>query len=51
MHTLAAELANEQTDPHIRNAAGLAFKNALAARVRLPLRLRPVFANADRVPG
>jgi hypothetical protein len=33
MHTLATELANESTDPHIRNAAGLAFKNALAARV------------------
>jgi importin subunit beta-1 len=33
MHTLAAELANEQTETHIRRAAGLAFKNALAARV------------------
>ncbi|KAK4686304.1 importin subunit beta-1, partial [Tremellales sp. Uapishka_1] len=32
LHTLAAELANEGGQPHIRNAAGLAFKNALAAR-------------------
>ncbi|ORX34440.1 armadillo-type protein [Kockovaella imperatae] len=32
LHTLAATLANEQTPPHIRRAAGLAFKNALAAR-------------------
>lgn len=35
LHTLALELANEQTAAHIRRAAGLAFKNALAARVSL----------------
>ncbi|CEH12917.1 karyopherin kap95 [Ceraceosorus bombacis] len=29
---LAAELANESTAPHLRNAAGLAVKNALTAR-------------------
>lgn len=33
LHTLANELANEQAQPFIRNAAGLAFKNALSARV------------------
>lgn len=32
MTTLAAELANEATPSHIRNAAGLAIKNALSAR-------------------
>jgi importin subunit beta-1 len=32
MTTLAAELANEATPTHIRNAAGLAIKNALSAR-------------------
>ena len=33
LHTLAFELANEEGQVHIRRAAGLAFKNALAARV------------------
>ena len=33
MHTLASELANESTAVFIRNAAGLALKNALTARV------------------
>jgi len=37
LHTLAAELANEQGDTNIRRAAGLAFKNGLAARVRILL--------------
>ncbi|ORY27809.1 importin beta-1 subunit (Karyopherin beta-1 subunit) [Naematelia encephala] len=32
LHTLAAELANENSPIHIRRAAGLAFKNALASR-------------------
>ncbi|OCF37529.1 importin subunit beta-1 [Kwoniella heveanensis BCC8398] len=32
LHTLAAELANEQQDPNVRYAAGLAFKNGIAAR-------------------
>lgn len=32
MTTLATELANEATPSHIRNAAGLAIKNALSAR-------------------
>jgi importin subunit beta-1 len=32
MATLATELANEATPSHIRNAAGLALKNALSAR-------------------
>ncbi|KAG7531899.1 hypothetical protein FFLO_04045 [Filobasidium floriforme] len=32
MHTLAMELANEQQQSHIRNAAGIAIKNALTGR-------------------
>lgn len=32
MSTLATELANEAAQSHIRNAAGLAIKNALSAR-------------------
>ncbi|WRT64981.1 uncharacterized protein IL334_001922 [Kwoniella shivajii] len=32
LHTLAAELANEQQGMDVRYAAGLAFKNAIAAR-------------------
>ncbi|SRR6266404_2213041 len=39
MHTLASELANESTPVFVRNAAGLALKNALTARVRSPLLL------------
>lgn len=31
---MSAELASEQSPPHVRNAAGLALKNALTARVR-----------------
>lgn len=31
--TLSAELANESRDINIRNAAGIALKNALSARV------------------
>jgi Importin-beta N-terminal domain len=38
MHTLASELANEASPVFVRNAAGLALKNALTARVR---RARP----------
>ena len=34
MHTLASELANEASPVFVRNAAGLALKNALTARVR-----------------
>jgi len=34
MHTLASELANESSAVFVRNAAGLALKNALTARVR-----------------
>lgn len=33
MHTLAMELANENQQSHIRNAAGIAIKNALTGRV------------------
>jgi hypothetical protein len=33
MHTLASELANEAAPVFTRNAAGLALKNALTARV------------------
>jgi hypothetical protein len=33
MLTLATELANEQQQSHIRNAAGIAIKNALTGRV------------------
>jgi importin subunit beta-1 len=36
MHTLAMELANEQQQSHIRNAAGIAIKNALTGRVSFP---------------
>jgi importin subunit beta-1 len=32
LHTLAQELANESAPSHIRNAAGIAFKNAVSAR-------------------
>jgi len=35
MVTLATELANEATAVDVRNAAGLALKNTLAARVRI----------------
>lgn len=31
---MSAELANESSALHVRNAAGLALKNALSARVR-----------------
>lgn len=31
---MSAELANESSPLHVRNAAGLALKNALTARVR-----------------
>jgi importin subunit beta-1 len=34
IHTLAQEIANEQQDPSIRVAAGLAFKNSIQSRVR-----------------
>lgn len=34
MAMLSAELANENSQLHIRNAAALALKNALSARVR-----------------
>jgi len=33
MYTLATEMANEQQQSHIRNAAGIAIKNALTGRV------------------
>lgn len=33
MMTLSQELANETSQPHVRNAASLAMKNALTARV------------------
>ncbi len=42
MHTLASELANEATPVFVRNAAGLALKNALTARVRSALFLLPL---------
>jgi importin subunit beta-1 len=50
MHTLASELANESSAVFVRNAAGLALKNALTARVRHahishPLHL-PFFSSA-----
>ncbi|CAL1698079.1 unnamed protein product [Somion occarium] len=32
MHTLSSELVNESSPPHVRNAAGLALKNALTAK-------------------
>ena len=34
MLMLSAELGNESSQPHVRNAAGLALKNALTAKVR-----------------
>jgi hypothetical protein len=44
MHTLASELANEASPVFVRNAAGLALKNALTARVRraIPTFLPPI---------
>ena len=36
MLTLSTELVNENSLPHVRNAAGLALKNALTAKVSLP---------------
>lgn len=38
MSTLAHELANEQAQPHIRSAAGLALKNSFSAREYARLR-------------
>ena len=38
MTTLAHELANEQAQPHIRTAAGLALKNAFSSRESVRLR-------------
>ena len=35
MLMLSAELGNESSPPHVRNAAGLALKNALTAKVRV----------------
>ena len=35
MLMLSAELGNESSPPHVRNAAGLALKNALTAKVRI----------------
>lgn len=46
MHTLASELANEASPVFVRNAAGLALKNALTARVR-----RAFFPNPHRSPS
>ena len=46
MHTLASELTNESSAVFVRNAAGLALKNALTVRVHrafsLPLSPFPV---------
>ena len=41
MLMLSAELGNESSPPHVRNAAGLALKNALTAKVSIsyPLNL------------
>jgi importin subunit beta-1 len=65
VHTLAAELANEASPVFVRNAAGLALKNALTARVRraspsfplsllpsrgLPVRLPPSADAPNRLP-
>ena len=43
MHTLASELANEATPVFVRNAAGLALKNALTARVCNAFTFNPLF--------
>ena len=43
MHTLASELANEATPVFVRNAAGLALKNALTARVCNAFTFNPPF--------
>jgi hypothetical protein len=47
MHTLASELANEASAVFVRNAAGLALKNALTARVR---RAVPSFLGSSPCP-
>jgi importin subunit beta-1 len=41
MMMLSAEMVNESSQPHIRNAAGLALKNALTARVCITVRYLP----------
>jgi hypothetical protein len=46
VHTLASELANEASPVFVRNAAGLALKNALTARVR-----RAVLPYPSRLPS
>jgi hypothetical protein len=42
MLMLSAELANDQSAIHIRNAAGIAIKNALTARVSYTCHVQPV---------
>jgi importin subunit beta-1 len=48
LSTLARELANEQAQPHIRTAAGIALKNAFSSRDAL--RLREVQARWQQQP-
>ena len=40
MLMLSNELVNESSQPHVRNAAGLALKNALTSRVCLSFYFR-----------
>jgi hypothetical protein len=47
VHTLAQEIANEQQDPNIRVAAGLALKNSVQARVSLAFHPYTFIAGAD----
>jgi hypothetical protein len=47
VHTLAQEIANEQQDPNIRVAAGLALKNSVQARVSPAFHPCAFLAGAD----
>ena len=43
MMTLSQELANEASQAHVRNAASLAMKNALTARVSQHVAVYPTY--------
>jgi hypothetical protein len=50
MLMLSSVLVNEATPLHVRNAAGLALKNALSARVRAPFPAPPTHSPPTRRP-
>lgn len=51
MLMLSVELANENSQMHIRNAAGLALKNALSARVRKKSRFLKLMSSCRHLGG